>query len=278
VNKLVTISILLFTMLSTTYAQQQLPSALSPEGDLVHYSFAALFGTGIYSLGDRTVAVLGIPISWTLREPKHDQYGIKLIVPTAVGFYDFNLFDDRVPTHDHFATLSVVPGIELEFLVGDNWRVAPAVHLGAGADLSTSERSIIYGASVSALRPLTGSAPDMQFGTEFLIGGYESNKSRGDFLSRLSAGIDAKFPVNWRFGERDVFLGGQVIGYYYMNGVDFQTIVGEPIRLRAELELGVFISARPAPTIFGTTLDRLGVGYRFSEVSDALVFFAGFPF
>ena len=84
--------------------------------------------------------------------------------------------------------------------------------------------------------------------------------------------------MKWQLGERSIALGGRVIGYYYMNGVDFQTVIGEPIKLRAELEVGAFISTRPALEVLGITIDRLGIGYRFSKVSDAIVLFAGFPF
>jgi len=97
-------------------------------------------------------------------------------------------------------------------------------------------------------------------------------------VTRWSAGFDAKIPTGWRFDDRDVFVGGHVIGYYYMSRLEFQTIVDEPIELRAELEFGFFLGARPAPKIFGVTIDRLGMGYRFSDVSDALVLFASFPF
>ena len=78
------------------------------------------------------------------------------------------------------------------------------------------------------------------------------------------------FPTKWRLADRDVFIGGHVIGYYYMNRAEFQTIIDEPIKLRAEIEFGLFIGGRPAPKILGITIDRLGVGYRFSDVSDAL--------
>ncbi len=262
----------------TAHAQQPLPPALSPEGDLAHYSFATLFGTGIYQLDDRTITIFRIPISWTIREPTPEKFGMKVKVPTAIGFHNFDLFDDLIPTDEQFATLSVVPGLELQYLVGENWRVAPAAYLGLGTDLASSERSVIYGAGASALRPLRTAYPEMHLGTAIIISGYESNKSRGDFLSRWSVGVDAKFPLNWRVAERDVFVGGHVIGYYYMNRLEFQTVVDEPIKVRAELEFGVFFGARPSPKIFGITLDRLGVGYRFSDVSDAIVFFAGFPF
>jgi hypothetical protein len=269
---------LLLAWCANAYAQQPLPPGLSDEGSHVHYSFATLMGTGVYSLDDRTIAVFRIPISWTFREATREQFGIKLRVPTALGLHDFDPFDSLIPTDEQFGTLSIVPGIELEYLVGENWRVKPSGYLGFGTDLSSSERSVIYGAGVSGLRPLNSTYPEMQIGTAVILSGYESNKSEGDFLTRWSAGIDAKFPTGWNVGDRNVFFGGHVIGYYYMNRVEFRTIIDEPIKLRSELEIGLFMGARPSPKIFGITIDRLGVGYRFSEVSDALIFFAGFPF
>lgn len=269
---------LLLTCCGAANSQQPLPPGLSEEGSHVHYSFATLLGTGIYSLEDRTLAVFRIPISWTFREANPEKFGIKLRVPTAIGFHDFDPFENLIPTDDQFATLSVVPGIEFEYLVGEYWRVKPSAYLGFGTDLSSSERSVIYGGGVSAVRPLKASYPEMHVGTAVILSGYESNKSEGDFLTRWAAGLDAKFPTSWSVADRNVFFGGHVIGYYYMNRVEFQTIVDEPIKLRAELELGLFMGARPAPKIFGITIDRLGIGYRFSEVSDALIFFAGFPF
>jgi len=257
---------------------QQSPGDGETGGDLVHYSFATLFGSGIYRLDDRTAAIFRIPISYTFREPTDEQFGIKLLVPTALGFFDFDIVNDLVPDTDQLATVSVVPGLELQFLVGENWRIAPAGFLGFGMDLSNDDSSVIYGASVSALRPLKIAYPEMHFGTALILSGYDPRTEDGDFVTRWSAGVDAKFPTRWRFDDRDVFLGGHIIGYYYMNRLEFQTIVDEPIKLRAELEFGVFLGARPAPKIFGITMDRLGMGYRFSDVSDAIVFFASFPF
>jgi len=248
------------------------------EADLAHYSYATLLGTGIYKLDDRTVTVIRLPIGWTFREPTADKYGIALKVPTAVGLYNYDVIDDLIPDSEHLSTISVMPGIELAFLVGNRWRVAPSVYLGYGTDLSSNESSVLYGAGITALKPLKREFPVMSVGTAVIMSGYDPGSETGDFIMRWSAGLDAKFPTSWHVANREIFVGGHVIGYYYLNRVEFQTIADAPIEIRGELEFGLFFGTRPAPKILGYEINRLGVGYRFSDVSDAIVFFAGFPF
>lgn len=249
-----------------------------PGRDTVHFSFATLLGTGVYQLDDRTVTIFRVPISWTFREPTREEFGIKLKVPTAIGFHNYDFLENLIPVNDQLSTLSVVPGVELEWLVGKAWRLKPQGYLGFGTDLSSTDSAFIYGVGVSALRPLNIAYPEMHFGTALLLNGYDPGSTTGDFISRWTAGVDAKFPTRWRFDDRDVFIGGHVIGYYYTNQLEFRTIIDEPIKLRAEIEFGVFIGARPSPKILGISINRLGIGFRFSDVGEALVMFAGFPF
>ena len=83
-----------------TVQGQDFRSDAEPGGDLVHFSYATLLGTGIYRLDDRTISIFRIPISWTFREPTREKFGIKLLVPTAIGFHNFDLLDDLIPTSD----------------------------------------------------------------------------------------------------------------------------------------------------------------------------------
>lgn len=258
-------------------AQQQIVRIPEESGDLVHFSYATLLGTGIYRLDDRSVSILRVPLEWELREATPEKFGLKLSLPIAVGFYNFGLLEDIIPVGDQLSTLSVAPGIEMEFLIG-NWSVAPAVYAGAGHDMTNNDTSFIYGAGLSALRPLKSRYPEMNFGTALLLSGYEPERGDGDFITRWSVGFDAKFPTGRNIGNRNVFFGGHAIGYFYLNKLQFQMIADSSIDIRRELELGVFVGTRPEPEIFGIKIDRLGVGYRFSSQSDALVFFAGFPF
>ncbi len=53
--------------------------------ELINWYYAATYGTGIYTAGDRTVGVLKIPVSRTLRESGDDQWGLRLILPLTLG-------------------------------------------------------------------------------------------------------------------------------------------------------------------------------------------------
>ena len=250
-----------------------------PDPDPVHYSFATLFGSGVYKLENQTVGILRVPFGWQLRDATPEQSGIRLVMPTAVGLHNYSLLDDLFPNLDEqLATISVVPGIQWQHLIGDRWRVTPGAYLGFGADITNGDSALIFGGELTALYAMKPVYPQMNFGTAVILSGYNPETGSGDFITRWSAGFDASFPTQLKFGDGNIFVGGHLIGYFYLDGVEFDQILGEPQTLTRELEIGLFFGARPKPKIFGLEVDRLGIGYRFSSISDAIVFFAGFPF
>ena len=264
-------------LVSRAPAQQRDIEIPEESGNLVHFSYATLLGTGVYRIKDRTVTIFRIPLGFTLREATPEKFGLDIKIPVAVGFYDFEVLEDLVPVGDQLSTISVVPGLQFNFLIRD-WRISPSAYLGVGYDMTNSESSAIYGGGISALRPIPTDYPEINFGTALLLSGYIPENGESDYITRWSAGFDAKIPTGWNIGNRNVFIGAHTIGYFYLNRIQFQTIADQPIEITKEIEVGVFIGARPAPEIFGIKINRLGVGYRFSSQVDALVFFAGFPF
>ena len=52
---------------SLAQAQSQ-PATVSDRGDVINWYYAATFGTGIYSAGDRSVSVLQVPFSHSCRQ------------------------------------------------------------------------------------------------------------------------------------------------------------------------------------------------------------------
>jgi len=259
---------------------QQTRTVEIPEdtGNLVHFSYATLLGTGVYRLDDRTVAVFRAPLGWSIREPTADKFGIDFKLPVAVGFYDFDVLEDLIPAGDQLSTISVAPGLALQFLLGERWRLEPAVYTGLGYDMSNDEAAWIYGGGLSALYEIPLEYPRMNFGTAVLMSGYIPDDGGSDFITRWSMGVDSSFLTPLEVWDRRVFLGGHVIGYYYLDKVQFETIGEGPIEISAELEFGLFFGTEPALKVFGIEINRLGAGYRFSEEGDALVFFASFPF
>jgi hypothetical protein len=277
--RLIWLGIAIYILAIQASAQQAQTITIPDDtGNLVHFSYATLLGTGVYRLDDRTVTIFRMPLGWTVREATPEKYGINIDLPVAIGLHDFDILEDLIPVGDQLSTISAVPGLELEFLIKDRWRLKPAVYSGVGYDMSNNEASFIYGAGISALYAIPTDYPEMNFGTAMIMTGYIPSDGESDFITRWSVGVDSKFMTPLEFGDGNIFIGGHVIGYAYLNKVQFQTIINEPIEISKEIEIGIFFGARPTPKIFGIEIDRLGAGYRFSSQGDAIVFFAGFPF
>jgi hypothetical protein len=68
--------------------------------DLINYSFATWIGSGVYQVGDRRMAILRVPLRYTLRPPEKTKPGLKLLLPITLGYYDFKnsaLYDNNNP-------------------------------------------------------------------------------------------------------------------------------------------------------------------------------------
>ena len=95
-------------MLSSAQAQLQQNAVRDPK-ELINWYYAATFGTGIYTAGDRTVSVLQLPFSRALRTVADDGSGLKFKVSTTLGFYDYSVgtvFNGNIP--HRISTLSVL--------------------------------------------------------------------------------------------------------------------------------------------------------------------------
>lgn len=245
---------------------------------LVHYSYATLMGTGYYRLDDRSVAILRMVPNFELLEQKPDRFGLRLVVPTAVGLHNFDLDDVADIDFDDLATISVVPGVEMDFSPGERWSLTPGVYLGYGRDLSNDAGSIIYGAKITGAYEFNRENPGLTFGTEAVVSGYTPDDGPSNFLTRFSVGLDIRYPMGWTINGKETFFAAHVIDYVYLDELEFRTIGDEPISLRNELEIALALGREPAFEIFGIEFDRIGLGYRFGPHIDAIVLVVGFPF
>ena len=268
----------LASLLLATVGSAQERSSIQDPSVLVHYSYATLMGTGFYRLDDRSVAILRVPMNFTLLEQTPDRMGIRLVVPTAVGLHNFDLDDVADVSFDDLATISIVPGVELDFSPGERWAVTPGFYLGYGHDLTNSESSIIYGARVTGVYDFKRENPGLTFGSEALVSGYTPENGPSNFLTRFSVGLDIRYPMGWTINGKNTFFAAHVIDYVYLNELEFRTIGDDSITLRNELEIGLALGRDPAFKVLGIEFDRIGLAYKFGPHIDAIVLVAGFPF
>lgn len=247
-------------------------------GELAHYAYGNLFGTGFYQLDDRSVAIIRVPIGFQLREPTREKFGMRLEIPTAIGLYNFEF--DGVPELDlnSLATISVLPGIVFNFLVRERWELDPAVYLGYGRDLSNKIDSVIYGGGLTSRYKFNVREPQLTFGSDLIFNGYNPENGSSRLINRLGLGLDAKVPIRLTIGDNRIFVGTYAIVYHYLNELDFRTIDDQEIELRNEFEIGIALGKDPAFKMLGFSFDRIGVAYRFSDETDAVLLVTGFPF
>lgn len=248
--------------------------------DVIHYAYAALFGTGVYRLDDRTVTVLRVPISYRFRDAERGHPGIRALLPVTFGSHSFD-FDTIIGDLDvDLSTVSFVPGIEFNFALSPDWTVTTLASFGYGRDLDNNVSSQIYGAAVSSSYTFGKSRHEYRFGTQILVAGYQPSGRSDRVLARIGLGVDAKMPTTWRWGESPVFLNPQLITYFYTREVEFRTLSQERdfFDLRSEIQVGLAVGREQPWKFLGLKFDRVGLGYRYSDNVRGIKLFTRFPF
>jgi len=248
-------------------------------GNAVHYSFSALLGTGYYTVDDRRVAVLRVPFSYEVRETAGPtKPGIRIKIPVTVGLHNFEINDIPDLRIDDLVTMTIMPGIEFNYRINDRWAVDPAVHIGYGRDMTNSDSSLLWGANVRSRYDFTTTKPALTLGSEALYAGYSPDTGSADSIVRLSLGLDARIPTGWSIGNHNMFVGTHVIGFYYPVSLRFPKIDRERSRTSTELEFGLALGRDPPFEVLGFKFDRVGLAYRFSDVTSSIILNTSFPF
>src|SRR5262249_16865183 len=159
--------------------------------------YAATFGTGVYTAGDRSVSVLQLPFSHSLRTIDEDGYGLRMKLAATVGIYDYDVgsvFHGNVP--DRLSTLSVLPGLEWEFPLTGKWSGGPYFDGGFGQELEGRESAWIYDFGIKSRYVLV-----KHNGVEFALAnalasaGYRPRGGPTRPFGYLATGLDITIPT-----------------------------------------------------------------------------------
>lgn len=258
-----------------------------PNTNLIHWAYAAAFGTGVYQLGGeaRTYVFRFRPkIKTTFSFQNHlggRKFYFDIRLPITLGLHDFDLGEIGDLLSLNFQQISFTPGAMLQVPLRKNWDIQIFANIGAGAELKSSRNTaLIYWGGINSRYQFN------VFRTDFAllnsIGSYGHNPSNGEAgaISNLTTGLEWNprlFKMEW--GEEPLYLNTIVLYYYYFEGLDILwNSDRDPKTLSWEWEIGLSLSKKTPFRLWFLSFQRLGLGYRFSPESSGIRFFTSAVF
>jgi len=269
----------IFTCMAALCASGQLTSpALAKDDNAVNYSYATVFGSGIYQVKDQTALILRLPFSYKLRDPSIEHPGMKLLFPAMVGYYDYDdVFEGNLPADA--ATLSFVPGLELEYIMNKRWRLKPYGQLGLGRDLKNKENALIYVGGLKSHYSIPHEGKwRFALGNTAVYTGYEAGDGASQATAILGIGIDMVYPWSLSLFGKKTGLANYLIYYWYLDNPSFEQGNDRAERVNGEIEWGLALSFENPPKLLGYEFDRIGLGFRYGDDIKGLRLVTDFPF
>jgi hypothetical protein len=246
--------------------------------ELFNWYYASVFGTGYYRIGEEQVGVARVPLRYELRAASAERWAVHLTLPVSVAFAEFDLenFDlGKVRAQG----LSVLPGIEVEIPLAEDWRLRPYANLGGGWEFESDQSSTIFslGATTRYTRPAL-EASRLALGGRLAYAGYSAGGEASQ-LVQLSAGAELAVPAGFTLGERPALLAFQLIGTVYVKELEFLLPSTGTRQVSREAELGLALGVWRPFEVLGVSFDRLGLAYRAGDSGlRGVRLVASFPF
>lgn len=250
----------------------------SADAGLFNWYYAAVFGTGVYRSGSRTITMVNLPLSHTVREATAGHAGIRLTLPVTLGFHDIDNLD--IPGPEQLGTVSVMPGAEFPLLMRDDWTLTPYFNLGVGRGLSGDDTAdaTIYATGLKSRWQVPLGNTRFMLGNTLDYAGYDA-KTASSTTTRLVTGFNLFTPATGLKSELVDDIGLHLIHYQYLGGLRIrQPFSGKIDALHSELEFAVTLGRHKGWELFGLRLERVGIGLRGGRDLSAVRLITGFPY
>lgn len=245
----------------------------------INHAFATELGTGAYDLGGSSIFVLRFTPEWEVRDVTTAVPGIRLIFPLTLGSVGFNPEDaigGEIELPKRIDSFSLMPGVEFDFPLRDDWMLTPWVRAGASfADGSNEGWLYGVGTRLSQLSQKGKLDVERRHELALVVVDYRAVSGSDRFL-RLRNAIDVR---------RNTLRVGRtrhlVAGFYTI--VD---IVPDPPEAPADagkqsviqMEAGITFNTDPRFEIGPIRWPRLGLGYRYAGDFSGWRLIVGAPF
>ncbi|WP_156817231.1 hypothetical protein [Rubritalea marina] len=246
-----------------------------------NYMYAAVLGSGFYTVGDASLTMLRVPFKLTLREANDEDAKLNLLLPVVIGYVSLDptdVIDRWVPTN--LGTLSFFPGVEWEHQVREDLVVKPFAQIGGGYDFESSIWSglVAVGSRFLWTKQLTNEW-QWQVGSslQWASGWQESGLSYSSF-GLLELGTDIQRELPWRLREKQLLgsLYGRV--RYFANNWNIARSPDDPIDVDLLYELGMSLGVDKGYELYGIEMNRVSIGFVWGGDARAVSVGTSFPF
>jgi hypothetical protein len=259
---------------------QMVQAAVKSSG-LINYAYSTWVGTGYYKVEDRQVWILRGPFSYIIREPENKKWGIELLFPATIGFYDFSgNFED-------VGAVTLVPGLQFSYPVAKNWWLKPFGQYGIGKDFSGGDIAYIYGAGFKSLATFPFRAFELDLGNSLT---WADNSQSGTEIdqgfSMFEIGLNSRWPLDLIVLDRQTNLNVFFVYSEFFNSLtfDFEDVLpiesfgGKNFSINRLFKLGIALRAEGSFSILGFKFRGGGVDFTFGEDYFGIGLNTGFPF
>lgn len=274
----------------------------------VNYVYASQLGIGTYDVGGLSVDVYSLPLS--LERPLNGMFGLEVPgehagdwsvdfkFPVSYGIFDFEADD---PTYGDIdiqqQTLALVPGLQVNAKLTDNWWLRPSVDLGLGGVVSTSGQEaagdryfMIYTAGLTSLYELPEGPYTFALGNGVTFAG---NRTFGTFdLNEQYWAVETGLQVrrslgfelgqvglsNTAFAEVEPELGAYFIHYYFPEPLEFSRFLDTPLEVNNQVEFGLTMRSKTSWELLSLKDPKIGASYLFGDGLRVFRVNFGFPF
>lgn len=265
-------------------ARAAAPKAAERPEELINWYYSAVFGTGFYQSGDRSVAVVQLPLSYRWPAADEARWRLTFKLPVSFGFYDLDL--DDIATGDlpqSVSTLSILPGMQVDVQVTPNWQLKPFGYAGFGWELDGRDSAFIYNVGVKNRLTYPFGEKQVMLGATLNHAGYRTQDGVHRPLTQLALGLNLAFPTHGTIKGVSADLGLHLIHYIYLTPLDYPTARNVNNQLHNETEFAVSIGTRSPVTLslFDRNLvnfDLVGIAFRIGHDVQAIRLFFNLPY
>lgn len=239
----------------------------------INYAYAAWIGSGYYRVDGRNLYVLRVPFGLTLVEQDRKKWGIDLLLPVTIGLDEFTEEEEKI------ASVSIIPGVELEYEVLPQWWLKPYGQMGVGQDLSQHDETLIWGYGILSLAQFPYKRMTFELGNSVRYANNEYSGTGGDKgFSMWEIGLNAKLPVSWNIQQRPNDINLFFVYSEFMNDLELISVVDEDVDISRLFKIGIALNAESNFSILGIKFRGGGLTFTYGDGFTGIGITTGFPF